>query len=699
MTIKKWTALLIALMMLVSIPVTAENLIAEPAAETDEMTTPEPSEGAGEPEIAGQGETPLIAAEPEGVPETEAIPEAEETEAEDPENPVTADDSATETPDEDGQTPAELPEEIQGADETKGETVPETETEPTAEYTENPVTADDSAMETPDEDGQTPAELSEEIQGADETKGEAVSETETEPTAEYTENPEPAAAGDMENPEPAGDPATEKPEEEQPAPAEAQPETQEEAAVAEAPTEEQKESAAQLTTAVLPEPKPIPEPEAPIPETPERQAGEPCEVLAITDQHDVLKLSNYANASNIEGFVYRMYKTVLGREPEEEGFHYWVNLLESGTFTAADVVHGFFNSVEYQNAGKTNEEIVKDCYYTMLNRLPDEPGYKFWNNRLNIGMTYESIIAGFVESDEFTRLANNYGVRRGTIEVSNPRDLNYNRTYFVYRLYQNCLGRKPDLDGEEHWCRMLADGMTGAQVASGFFFSDEFNKNRYNNSSFVQLLYKTILGREYDVNGLIDWVTKLNYAETREKVLNGFIGSEEFRGQCVTAQINPGDPISTPDDTEEWQYNIKVLRLCNQQRREAGLADLYTREDLLWDLAMTRAKETTEQFSHTRPNGTSCFTLFKQQGFYGYLGENLAAGMPYQDPAAVVEAWMNSQGHRENIMNPNFTYLATGYVYDPDAMSYCAEGKYTGQYVNFGAYAAQSFCNYGVKIK
>jgi len=398
-------------------------------------------------------------------------------------------------------------------------------------------------------------------------------------------------------------------------------------------------------------------------------------------------------------FMNALYQTVFQRVPDAGGLLYWVDRLNSGTNSAAEVVSYFFNSPEYQKSGKTNEEIITDCYNTMLNRAPDGGGFAYWKQRLDIGMTPQTLLAGFVHSKEFTGIASKYGVDRGTITLTNPLDKNYERTYFVYRLYQNCLGRTPDLNGEAYWCDMLDNGLTGAQAASSFFFSNEFYNKRYNNSTYVQLLYKAIQGRDYDTDGLIYWTTKLNYTDSREKVLNGFLKSPEFEGQCETAQISSGDPVETPDDTVEWKYNIKVLQLCNQYRREAGLADLYTREDLLWDVAIERADEITELFSHTRPDGSDCFTLFTKKGFYGYLGENLAGGELYSDPEEVVKAWMNSSGHRANILNSNYTYLATGYVYNSSAITYCAEGKYVGQHVGFKVYTAQSFCNYGTAIK
>jgi len=64
-------------------------------------------------------------------------------------------------------------------------------------------------------------------------------------------------------------------------------------------------------------------------------------------------------------------------------------------------------------------------------------------------------------------------------------------------------------------------------------------------------------------------------------------------------------------------------------------------------------------FDHTRPNGTSCFTALQEQGLdYHYAGENIAKG--YSTPYAVVDAWMHSEGHRKNILNPDYTSLVVG---------------------------------------
>ena len=96
----------------------------------------------------------------------------------------------------------------------------------------------------------------------------------------------------------------------------------------------------------------------------------------------------------------------------------------------------------------------------------------------------------------------------------------------------------------------------------------------------------------------------------------------------------------------------------NIEREKAGLAPL-AMDAALSAAAQVRAQEIDVSFSHTRPDGTSCFTVLKEFGIgYRACGENIAKGSP--SPARVVEGWMNSAGHRANILNANFTTIGVG---------------------------------------
>lgn len=370
--------------------------------------------------------------------------------------------------------------------------------------------------------------------------------------------------------------------------------------------------------------------------------------------------SSQPDTTGTRDFVYRMYTIVLNRVPDEGGLNYWVDKLESGELGAADIVAGFFNSEEYVSKNKSSAEIVTDCYQAMLNRGPDEGGKLYWMQRLDVGMTADVVCAGFLGSTEFQDLAASYGIRPGSIALNKARDQNYLRTAFVYRLYKECLGRTPDSSGLEYWCSQLNAGMEGSQVAYGFVFSDEYKSKIASNRAYLEMLYRTFLGRPSEPSGMDYWENRLNYVNTRENVMNGFMFSNEFAGMCAEAGLTVGSPIGEPDGTAEWQANIQVLELINQERAAEGLNPLITREDLWERVAMVRAEEVKTLFSHTRPDGTSCYTAYEEGNFYDMLlaGENIAYG--YSTPAAVMNAWMNSPGHRANILYEGYTTVATG---------------------------------------
>lgn len=105
----------------------------------------------------------------------------------------------------------------------------------------------------------------------------------------------------------------------------------------------------------------------------------------------------------------------------------------------------------------------------------------------------------------------------------------------------------------------------------------------------------------------------------------------------------------------------EVLNLVNEERQKRGLSVLQL-DYHLTETAMQRAVETSFSFSHTRLTGQGCFSLFPSSAG-GYCGENIAAG--YADAKSVMNGWMNSEGHRANILNANYNYIGIGCVKYP----------------------------------
>ena len=100
----------------------------------------------------------------------------------------------------------------------------------------------------------------------------------------------------------------------------------------------------------------------------------------------------------------------------------------------------------------------------------------------------------------------------------------------------------------------------------------------------------------------------------------------------------------------------EILTLVNRERNRLGIAPLHLSQDLMVSAAI-RSKEIECRYSHTRPDGSDCFTVLKSIKYTA--GENIAAGQEMAQD--VMNAWMNSQGHRANILNPAFHELGVGY--------------------------------------
>jgi len=153
---------------------------------------------------------------------------------------------------------------------------------------------------------------------------------------------------------------------------------------------------------------------------------------------------------------------------------------------------------------------------------------------------------------------------------------------------------------------------------------------------------------------------KTYYVKVRAYRTKGYhITYGKYSKVLAVKPYKKADNTNNKNDTDTSQYLQEVLDLVNKERAEAGLAPLALDEKLN-EAAKVRAQEITSNFSHTRPDGTDPFTVLQEYGCsYMSAGENIAAGQ--STPAEVVESWMNSEGHRANILSPDFTKLGVGY--------------------------------------
>ena len=143
-----------------------------------------------------------------------------------------------------------------------------------------------------------------------------------------------------------------------------------------------------------------------------------------------------------------------------------------------------------------------------------------------------------------------------------------------------------------------------------------------------------------------------------------------FLVAAVNTMASAQKVFVTQTSTARWTKDVnpekfasEVLRLTNAERAKVGAQPLKFSKDLTAS-ALIRAMELPQKFSHTRPNGYKFDSAFVT-GRGHVIGENLAGGQT--SPKQVVQAWMDSPGHRKNMLSKNYSEIGIVYYYLPNS--------------------------------
>ena len=238
-------------------------------------------------------------------------------------------------------------------------------------------------------------------------------------------------------------------------------------------------------------------------------------------------LQSNVTAGEKEQFIERLYQNILNRTADSGGMSTWLNTIQ--TESAAKVALGFLNSQEFINKNLSNEEFVDILYTTLFDRQADFGGRTNWLNKLNNNIsTKNEVMYGFFNAQEFKNLADRFGVT----QIRPEDQLNAGTSGvngYVNRFYSLVLNRNADASGFNDWTTQLNNQTkAGGDIAKGFFNSQEYINRNLNNSEFLDIAYRAFFNREADTGGKANWTTKLNQGSSKDTVLDGFIGSQEF---------------------------------------------------------------------------------------------------------------------------------------------------------------------------
>jgi len=234
----------------------------------------------------------------------------------------------------------------------------------------------------------------------------------------------------------------------------------------------------------------------------------------------------------------------------------------------------------------------------------------------------------------------------------------------------------PDAGGLASWVNGLLTGrVTGAQVANGFIFSDELMSQNLSNENFLNIMYSAFFNRQPDAGGFKNWLGVLANGASRQYVLAGFVNSLEFNILCSEYGINPGSlsssgsysantasgSLSSASSTESSLFNS-----VSSVHSQYGSGPLSLNSSLS-NIARARCTDMINRnyFSHTTPEGKNIFIILNENAFaWQYAGENIYQCSPagIGSESAILNTWMASPSHRDNLTNGSFHQVGIGIV-------------------------------------
>ena len=201
----------------------------------------------------------------------------------------------------------------------------------------------------------------------------------------------------------------------------------------------------------------------------------------------------------------------------------WLDVIQ--TESGAKVALGFFGSQEFNNLQLDNDAFVYILYNTLFGREPDQQGLDFWMEQIEAGTLRTMIVYSFLRSPEFANLANSFNVTAFNEDDESLFQINV----FVDRFYHLVLNREPDEAGFKNWTTHISNDGSASDLARSFFRSPEFTDRQTTDDEFLDILYRALFDREPDEAGKYSWLDVMASGLPREDVVDGFIGSHEFR--------------------------------------------------------------------------------------------------------------------------------------------------------------------------
>lgn len=214
----------------------------------------------------------------------------------------------------------------------------------------------------------------------------------------------------------------------------------------------------------------------------------------------------------LDSFLDSVYSIMLNREADEEGKSYWSGKILSGDIGILDFLNQILSQEEFASLSISSEDFITKNYNLLINREPDEDGFNYWMSQLGENSTKEqqlNLINQMAHSEEFMGKINEMGIVFKIYEEEKPvvvpeqlSDIDI----FIRDAYEHILGRQYDQEGFNYWKGQLTSQDKGAiDLINQFISLDEFKARNLTDQQFIGAMYEVLFNRTADQDGLNYW--------------------------------------------------------------------------------------------------------------------------------------------------------------------------------------------------
>lgn len=218
----------------------------------------------------------------------------------------------------------------------------------------------------------------------------------------------------------------------------------------------------------------------------------------------------------LNDFLDNVYTVMLERESDPEGKEYWKNKILSEEIGILDFLNQILDQDEFEKLQDSPEDFITKNYTLLVNREPDEEGFNYWLGRIGQDSNKSeklNLINEMAHSQEFMGKVNELGIlfKKVVVEptpppVENKPEELTELDIFIKDAYQYLLGRESDSDGFNYWKGQLTSKNQGAlDLINNFIALDEFKARNLNDKQFIGAIYEVLFNREADGEGLNYW--------------------------------------------------------------------------------------------------------------------------------------------------------------------------------------------------